>query len=70
MRQVEWSNLCHDALDDVEKYYGGKDIADIIQSKVLQVCVFIYSLSGLRSNLSLLINLMMLFIGPAIERKR
>ncbi|XP_031373092.1 uncharacterized protein LOC116188092 isoform X2 [Punica granatum] len=33
---VEWNNLCQDALDNVEKYYRGKDVADIIQSKVLQ----------------------------------
>ncbi|KAK4755826.1 hypothetical protein SAY87_009583 [Trapa incisa] len=34
---AEWNNLCREALDNVEKYYSGKDISDIIQSKVLQL---------------------------------
>lgn len=55
MRQAEWNNLCRDALDNIEKYYSGKDIADIIQSKVMQVHIFIFALSGLRSHLSYLL---------------
>ncbi|XP_044471632.1 uncharacterized protein LOC123200512 isoform X2 [Mangifera indica] len=34
---AEWYNLCLDALNNVEKLYQGKDTADIIQSKVLQL---------------------------------
>jgi hypothetical protein len=45
--QVEWSNICQDALNNVERLYQGKGTTDIIQSKVLQVygllcvCVFV-----------------------------
>lgn len=35
--QVEWYNRCLDALNNIERQYQGKDMADIIQSKVLQV---------------------------------
>jgi hypothetical protein len=35
--QVEWYNVCQDALNNVERLYQGKDTTDIIQSKVLQV---------------------------------
>jgi hypothetical protein len=35
--QVEWYNVCQDALNNVERLYQGKDTAYIIQSKVLQV---------------------------------
>lgn len=41
--QVEWYNICLDALNNVEKLYQGKDTADIIQSKVLQVCGLLVS---------------------------
>lgn len=34
---VGWSTSCHDALNNVEKFYEGKDTADIIQSKVVQL---------------------------------
>ncbi|XP_031253326.1 uncharacterized protein LOC116111268 isoform X2 [Pistacia vera] len=34
---VEWYNICLEALNNVEKFYQGKDTADIIQSKVLQL---------------------------------
>ncbi|GAV83140.1 hypothetical protein CFOL_v3_26591 [Cephalotus follicularis] len=34
---VEWCNICQDSLNSVEKLYQGKDTADIIQSKVLQL---------------------------------
>ncbi|KAJ4930471.1 hypothetical protein NE237_008258 [Protea cynaroides] len=34
---IEWSNVCRDALNDVEKLYQGKDTADIIYSKVAQL---------------------------------
>lgn len=35
--QDEWYNICMDALNNVDKLYQGKDAAQIIQSKVLQV---------------------------------
>ncbi|KAI4380228.1 hypothetical protein MLD38_006443 [Melastoma candidum] len=31
---VEWINICQDTLDHFEKLYKGKDIADVIESKV------------------------------------
>ncbi|OVA19335.1 hypothetical protein BVC80_521g148 [Macleaya cordata] len=34
---VEWSDICLDALNNVEKLYQGKDTADIIQSQVVQL---------------------------------
>ncbi|XVE98888.1 hypothetical protein REPUB_Repub03eG0148100 [Reevesia pubescens] len=34
---VEWYNICLDALVNVEKLYQGKDTAEIIQNKVLQL---------------------------------
>ncbi|XP_048330508.2 uncharacterized protein LOC107417673 isoform X1 [Ziziphus jujuba] len=34
---VEWYNICIDALNNVGKLYEGKDTAQIIQSKVLQL---------------------------------
>ncbi|XP_057980775.1 uncharacterized protein LOC131166336 [Malania oleifera] len=34
---VQWFNICLDALSNVEKWYQGKDIADIITSKVIQL---------------------------------
>ncbi|XP_011078169.1 uncharacterized protein LOC105161979 isoform X1 [Sesamum indicum] len=34
---IEWYNKCLDALNNVERLYQGKDTADIIQSKVLQL---------------------------------
>ncbi|XP_022731746.1 uncharacterized protein LOC111286183 isoform X2 [Durio zibethinus] len=34
---VEWHNICLDALMNVEKLYQGKDTAEIIQNKVLQL---------------------------------
>ncbi|KAK4432752.1 putative serine/threonine-protein kinase PBL26 [Sesamum alatum] len=34
---IEWYNKCLDALNNVERLYQGKDAADIIQSKVLQL---------------------------------
>ncbi|KAA8522652.1 hypothetical protein F0562_009186 [Nyssa sinensis] len=34
---IEWYNSCIDALNNVERLYQGKDIADIIQSKVMQL---------------------------------
>ncbi|XP_057486061.1 uncharacterized protein LOC130772327 isoform X1 [Actinidia eriantha] len=34
---IEWYNTCQDALNNVEKLYQGKDTADIIQHKVLQL---------------------------------
>ncbi|XP_065881246.1 uncharacterized protein [Euphorbia lathyris] len=33
----EWYNICLNALNNIEKLYLGKDISDIIQSKVLQL---------------------------------
>ena len=36
--QVEWSNICLDALNNVDRFYQGKDTADIIHGKVIQVC--------------------------------
>ncbi|XP_021275632.1 uncharacterized protein LOC110410319 isoform X1 [Herrania umbratica] len=34
---VEWYNICVDALTNVDKLYQGKDTAEIIQNKVLQL---------------------------------
>ncbi|XP_051149082.1 uncharacterized protein LOC127263856 isoform X2 [Andrographis paniculata] len=34
---IEWHNRCQDAINNVEGLYRGKDTADIIQSKVLQL---------------------------------
>ncbi|KAK1549687.1 hypothetical protein Q3G72_006205 [Acer saccharum] len=34
---VEWYNICLDALNNVERLYQGKDTANVIQSKVLQL---------------------------------
>ncbi|GFZ21627.1 hypothetical protein Acr_29g0007890 [Actinidia rufa] len=36
-RMIEWYNTYQDALNNVEKLYQGKDTADIIQHKVLQL---------------------------------
>lgn len=38
--QIEWYNRCLDVLNNIETLYQGKDTADIIQSKVLQVDFF------------------------------
>ncbi|KAL9263611.1 hypothetical protein AKJ16_DCAP08394 [Drosera capensis] len=35
--EVEWSNICLEALDNIKKLYEGKDTAEIIQMKVLQL---------------------------------
>lgn len=35
--QAEWYTRCLDALNNIEKLYHGKETADIIQSKVMQV---------------------------------
>ncbi|KAF6143858.1 hypothetical protein GIB67_009839 [Kingdonia uniflora] len=34
---VEWSNICLDALNNVEKLYQGKETADILHSKIVQL---------------------------------
>ncbi|KAF6157087.1 hypothetical protein GIB67_041548 [Kingdonia uniflora] len=34
---VEWSNICLDALNNVEKLYQGKETADILYSKIMQL---------------------------------
>ncbi|CAL5360926.1 unnamed protein product [Camellia sinensis] len=34
---IEWYNICQDALNNVERLYQGKDTADIVQSKVMQL---------------------------------
>ncbi|KAH7848402.1 hypothetical protein Vadar_002330 [Vaccinium darrowii] len=34
---IEWYNICQDALNNVERLYQGKDTANIVQSKVLQL---------------------------------
>ncbi|KAI3437281.1 uncharacterized protein J3R85_005529 [Psidium guajava] len=34
---AEWYNICQEALDNVEKLYQGKDIAYMIESKVMQL---------------------------------
>ncbi|XP_043713138.1 uncharacterized protein LOC122661706 [Telopea speciosissima] len=34
---IEWSNICLDSLNNVEKLYQGKDTADIIYSKLAQL---------------------------------
>ncbi|XP_034696536.1 uncharacterized protein LOC117922515 [Vitis riparia] len=34
---VEWSNICLDALNNVDRFYQGKDTADIIHGKVIQI---------------------------------
>ncbi|KAJ9692982.1 hypothetical protein PVL29_011900 [Vitis rotundifolia] len=34
---VEWSNICVDALNNVDRFYQGKDTADIIHGKVIQI---------------------------------
>lgn len=39
--QIEWYNRCLDVLNNIETLYQGKDTADIIQSKVLQVDFFV-----------------------------
>lgn len=41
--QIEWYNICQDALNNVERLYQGKDTADIVQSKVLQVHSLVFS---------------------------
>ncbi|KAH9653522.1 transmembrane protein [Citrus sinensis] len=46
---AEWYNICLDALNNVEKFYRGKETADIIQSKVLQL------LKGKNEDLKLLL---------------
>ncbi|XP_058213202.1 uncharacterized protein LOC131325133 isoform X2 [Rhododendron vialii] len=45
---IEWYNICQDALNNVERLYQGKDTADIVQSKVLQL------LNGKNKDLKLL----------------
>lgn len=35
--QAEWYNACQDALNKLEQLSNGKDAAELIQSKVLQV---------------------------------
>lgn len=35
--QVEWYNVWLEALDKVGKFYQGKDTADAVEAKVLQV---------------------------------
>nr|CAN80754.1 hypothetical protein VITISV_003324 [Vitis vinifera] len=35
--KVEWSNICLDALNNVDRFYQGKDTADIIHGKVIQI---------------------------------
>ncbi|KAF9616779.1 hypothetical protein IFM89_032332 [Coptis chinensis] len=47
---VEWSNSCIDALNNFEKLYQGKDTADIIHSKVVQL------LNGKNEDLKLLLD--------------
>jgi hypothetical protein len=37
--QVEWSNICLDALNSVKQLYRGKSTAEIIYSKAEQVRV-------------------------------
>ncbi|KAF6155049.1 hypothetical protein GIB67_035796 [Kingdonia uniflora] len=37
---VEWSNICLDALNNVEKLYQGKETADILHSKIVQAYAF------------------------------
>uniref|UniRef100_A0A2P2MF99 DUF7906 domain-containing protein n=1 Tax=Rhizophora mucronata TaxID=61149 RepID=A0A2P2MF99_RHIMU len=46
---AEWYNSCMDALNNIEKLYQGKDTADIIQNKVLQL------LNGKNENMKLLV---------------
>lgn len=36
--QIDWYDNCLNALNDVERLYQNKDVADIIQAKVVQVC--------------------------------
>ncbi|KAF6166726.1 hypothetical protein GIB67_005602 [Kingdonia uniflora] len=36
LTEVEWSNICLDSLNNVEKLYQGKQIADILHSKIVQ----------------------------------
>ncbi|KAL6977935.1 hypothetical protein U1Q18_026721 [Sarracenia purpurea var. burkii] len=45
---IEWYNICQDTLNNVERLYQGKDTADIIQSKVIQL------LNGKNEDLKLL----------------
>jgi len=40
--QAEWFNACQDALNKLEQLSLGKDAAELIQSKVLQVLIFFY----------------------------
>ncbi|KAH9653520.1 transmembrane protein [Citrus sinensis] len=49
LKEAEWYNICLDALNNVEKFYRGKETADIIQSKVLQL------LKGKNEDLKLLL---------------
>ncbi|KAH9805468.1 transmembrane protein [Citrus sinensis] len=51
---AEWYNICLDPLNNVEKFYRGKETADIIQSKVLQVCVVLL-LKGKNEDLKFLL---------------
>lgn len=37
-RQIEWYNSWLNALNNIERLYQKKDVADIIQAKVVQVC--------------------------------
>lgn len=36
---MEWYNACQEALNNVVKLYQGKETADIVQNKVLQVYI-------------------------------
>ncbi|XP_061990573.1 uncharacterized protein LOC133708993 [Rosa rugosa] len=47
---VEWYNACEQALDNVEKLYQGKETADVIQNKVVQL------LNGKHEDMKLLYN--------------
>lgn len=40
--QAVWYNACQDALNKLEQLSHGKDAAELIQSKVLQVPIFFY----------------------------
>ncbi|KAF6146292.1 hypothetical protein GIB67_008176, partial [Kingdonia uniflora] len=40
LTEVEWSNICLDTLNNVEKLYQGKETADILHSKIVQAYAF------------------------------
>ncbi|XAR50712.1 hypothetical protein NMG60_11005111 [Bertholletia excelsa] len=46
---IEWYNICQDVLNNVERLYQGKETADVIQSKVVQL------LDGKNEDLKLLL---------------